>query len=163
MTRQSSLSDFHTLDQVKFELLAEERTLTLSFLGLGTVSWILVLTAVFGVVRLWTAWRTGEIGIRLALGSTPRRIIFLFLRRVSMLALAGLAIGLLAAYFATALLRSWLHGLEPTDAATFALSSALLFLTAVAGAALPAIDASRTDPVKCLRADAATPGDRLHA
>jgi ABC-type antimicrobial peptide transport system permease subunit len=105
---------------------------------------------IFGVVAHSTAQRTREIGIRIALGADPGRVIrhvmFTGLRPV----LAGIAIGIGATLAAGRLLESVLFHVKPADPATFAIAVGVLGLTAVAACLAPARRAARIDPAAAL-------------
>ena len=97
------------------------------------------------------AQRTREIGIRLALGASKRNVLSLVIAQGMKLALAGMAIGILAALALTRVIRSLLYGVTPTDPATFALVSLLLLAIALLACWLPARRAARVDPMEALR------------
>src|SRR5258706_10630252 len=97
------------------------------------------------------ARRTGEIGIRMALGARPGDIRTLVLRESLMLIGAGVLVGLPVALAATQLTRQMLFGLSPTDPAVFASAVLLLVVVGVLAACLPAWRASRTEPAIALR------------
>jgi predicted permease len=104
-----------------------------------------------------TAWavtrRTSEIGIRLALGAQRGSVLWLLLRQVFALALAGLAIGLPVAWWAGPLVRSLIFGLDATDVVTLAAAAAATFMVALVAGFLPARRASHIDPIDALRQD----------
>jgi ABC-type antimicrobial peptide transport system permease subunit len=90
-------------------------------------------------------------GIRMALGATPRAIGLLVLRHGLVIAAAGLAFGIAGAFVLTRLMQSLLFGVGSTDPVTYLLVSALVVTTAVAACAFPARRAARLDPMRCLR------------
>jgi ABC-type antimicrobial peptide transport system permease subunit len=97
------------------------------------------------------AQRTREIGVRTALGATPRQIVVMVLKHGSVMTLVGLTIGLAAAaatgrYFAAAL-----FGVEPLDPATFAIVGTALIVTALVACAIPARRAAKIDAIAALR------------
>jgi putative ABC transport system permease protein len=97
------------------------------------------------------ALRRTEIGIRAALGATPRTIFGEITREGVMLAAAGAAIGLLAALGVTRLLGSMLYGVPPGDPVTFVLAALVLIAVAAVASAIPGMRAATMDPVKILR------------
>jgi macrolide transport system ATP-binding/permease protein len=118
-----------------FALLA----LTISCVGLyGTMS--------YTVVR-----RTGEIGIRMALGAHRRAVVWMVLREVALLALAGLAISLPAALVTSKFIESFLFGMKPNDPLALALAVAILLSAALLAGYVPARRAARIDPMIALR------------
>jgi ABC-type antimicrobial peptide transport system permease subunit len=102
----------------------------------------------FGVTR-----RRVEIGIRIALGAEPKRVVSMILREASGTILAGLVIGAGLAYAGTAFIQSQLYGLEPNDPVTLGAALALLVAIALTAAYLPARQASRVEPMTALRQD----------
>jgi len=94
---------------------------------------------------------TREIGIRMALGASQRNVLSLVVRQGMALALSGVMIGLVAAFLLTRLIRSLLFGVEATDPITFAAISLLLFLIALLASYVPALRATRIDPMVSLR------------
>ncbi|HEY6291279.1 MAG TPA: ABC transporter permease [Terriglobia bacterium] len=124
--------------------------LTGSFAG---VAILMVLTGLYGVLSQLVGQRRREIGVRMALGATNRSILRMILRQGSILALAGLALGLLAALAAGRLLRAFLYGVKPLDAATYVAVAVALLALSIAAALLPARRASRIDPMAALRSE----------
>jgi ABC-type antimicrobial peptide transport system permease subunit len=96
--------------------------------------------------------RTREIGIRVAMGATPRSVVALIARQAMVWTLSGTAIGLALALGASRVLGSLLYGISPTDPLTFGTVIVLLGAAAAAAAVIPAVRASRLDPLFALRA-----------
>jgi ABC-type antimicrobial peptide transport system permease subunit len=99
------------------------------------------------------AQRTGEIGVRMALGATPGAVVAMLLRQGLTLALLGVGLGSLSAWWACRLLSKLLYGLAPTDPFTFALSALILMLIAALACWIPSRAAARIDPILPLRND----------
>jgi ABC-type antimicrobial peptide transport system permease subunit len=95
--------------------------------------------------------RTGELGIRMALGAQPGQLQWLVLRETVQLVLAGSTIGVGGALAATRFVSSMLYGVNPTEASVVAASTLLLSAVALAAGFLPARRASRIDPMTALR------------
>ncbi|MGA2382782.1 MAG: ABC transporter permease [Gemmatimonadales bacterium] len=125
-------------------------TLLASFAGLALV---LAAVGLYGVVAFSVRQRTHEIGVRVALGASAEDVLAMVVRHALGLALLGIAIGLAGAAAATRLIRSWLYGVGPLDAATFVAVAGILALVALAATYVPARAALRVDPVEALRAD----------
>jgi putative ABC transport system permease protein len=95
--------------------------------------------------------RTGEIGIRMALGAGRERVLWMVLRQGLLLAGAGTVLGIGGAYASSSLLGSILYGVKPNDPATLAIASALMCSVALAACVIPAMRAMRVEPVVALR------------
>jgi len=108
---------------------------------------------VYGVMSYMVAERTREIGIRLALGAGPRRVVNLVLRRCLVLTVTGISIGVAAALALTRVMSGLLYDISPTDAATFVAAGLILGVVAVAAAVVPARRATRVDPISALRCE----------
>jgi predicted permease len=123
---------------------------------LGWFAFLAMLLAVFGVyavIMYAVAQRTREFGVRLALGATKAQVLVLALRQAALLAVVGVAIGVVAALQLTTMLSSVLHDVHPTDPTTFISVSMGLVLAVVLAALTPARRASNVDPVVTLRVD----------
>jgi macrolide transport system ATP-binding/permease protein len=105
----------------------------------------------YGTLAYTVARRTGEIGIRMALGAERRRIIWMVLRELIWLAAAGLTIGLAAAWGTTRYIESFLFGLKPNDPLAMLLASGILVAALILAGYVPAMRASRIDPLTALR------------
>ena len=97
--------------------------------------------------------RTQELGIRLALGATPRDLRQMVMQRGLAIGAAGLVPGLLGARLANHLLAALLYQVSPTDEVTLVVTSALLLGVAALASAIPAQLGTRVDPVSALRAE----------
>jgi ABC-type antimicrobial peptide transport system permease subunit len=112
---------------------------------------LLVVLGTYGVISYSVAERTHEIGIRLALGAQRADVATSVLADALKVALLGMTGGVPLAVVAAYLLRSLLFGVGPTDVAAIAGTCGTLVATAVAAALMPAVRASRLDPLKALR------------
>jgi predicted permease len=121
-------------------------------LGIFSVTALLV-TAIglYGTLSYAVSRRTRELGIRMALGARASEIVLMVLRRGLLLTTIGLALGILAAVWATALFAGMLFGVEPTDPVTFVTVAILLTLVGLAASSLPAYRATRVDPMSIIR------------
>jgi len=105
----------------------------------------------YGVLSYLTTQRTGEIGIRIALGAQRDQVLRQMLGDGLRPALYGLVIGLAASAGAIRLIQSMLYGTQPLDPAVFAAVAATLLMVAALACLLPAWKASRIDPMQALR------------
>ena len=99
------------------------------------------------------ARRTREIGLRMALGAARGSVLWMVLREVAALTIAGILAGLPAALAVSRLIESQLFGLSSTDPLTLALAAIVLTLVALSAGYLPARRATRIDPMLALRAE----------
>ena len=95
--------------------------------------------------------RTRELGIRLALGAAPSRVVRALTRESLWFTTMGIGLGLVASLAATSFLGSFLYGVTPTDPVAFVAIPALLILTAYAAGRIPAGAGTRIDPMRALR------------
>jgi predicted permease len=114
---------------------------------------LLAVLGVAGVMALSVAERRREIGVRMAVGATPRAILGRFLARSLRLAVLGLALGLVAILFAGRLLQALLFGIDANDPRTLVLAAAALLLASLGAAAGPALAAARQSPLSALRVE----------
>jgi predicted permease len=148
-----AVSETVPLGQMIAGRLGRPRTV-MSVVGVFAAS-ALVLAAIgmYGIVAYSVTQRKKEIGIRIALGAGAQRVRSLVFRQTLQLLLAGLLVGLPLAAFINPLFRSLLFGVGPSDPLTFFLSTAVLFLVALLASAIPAIRASRVNPMLVLRSE----------
>ena len=105
----------------------------------------------YGLLAYLVAQRSREIGLRVALGATPRAIVTMIATRGFGLVVTGLGVGVGAAVASTRAMRSVLYGVAPTDTATFGAVLAVLGVVACAASIIPAARAARVDPMVVLR------------
>jgi predicted permease len=138
--------------QVDESLFVERMVAALS-IAFGALAALLAAIGLYGVMAYAVARRTREIGIRVALGAERMRVLWLVLRDVAMVAIAGITLGLLVALYVTRRIESQLFGLSPTDATTLAAAVVLLFGVALLAGFIPARRATAIDPMVALRAE----------
>jgi putative ABC transport system permease protein len=114
---------------------------------------VLAAVGVYGVLSLVVAERTREMGIRLALGASPRALAGLLIRQAVMFAAAGVGAGIVVALALSPLVASQLFGIGATDPVTLASVAGVLLAVALVAAAIPASRVLRVDPVSTLRCD----------
>ena len=126
--------------------------LTLHLLGiLATLAIVLASIGIYGVISYNVGLRSQEIGIRLALGATPRQVLTSIVLEGAALATAGLVLGLIGAVLLSRSLTALLYGLNAQDPAILALVSATLLAVALAASYLPARRAAKLAPSLALR------------
>ncbi|PYU92405.1 MAG: hypothetical protein DMG08_12860 [Acidobacteria bacterium] len=151
--RDVMVSDARPLAEQIAASLAQQRVAA-TLLGIpGFLALMLATVGLYGVMAFFVARRTQEIGIRLALGARRKDILSLTFKEGMNLVLIGLGIGLPLALVSSRFLASWIHGVGPTDAATY-IGVSLLFIGAGSLAIyVPARRASKVDPMAALRCE----------
>jgi predicted lysophospholipase L1 biosynthesis ABC-type transport system permease subunit len=139
------------LSRLVSQIAAQPRFTALIFGLFASAALGLAVVGVYGLVAYGVRQRTREIGVRLALGATPSRIVGGVVRHGVGLAGFGIAIGLWAAYALSRFMQGILYDVAPTDAMSYLTVAALLAGCAVAASLLPARWAARLDPVRALR------------
>jgi len=142
-----------TLDETLAESLATERFTTVLLLVFGGVALILALVGVYGVLAYLVARRRHEIGVRLAIGASSRVIVRMVLRQGMVLALVGMFLGVGGAVALSGSLRSLLFEISPLDPVTYVMAATGLVIAAGMACLVPALRASRVDPVEAIRAE----------
>jgi ABC-type antimicrobial peptide transport system permease subunit len=117
------------------------------------VALTLTMVGIYGVTAYTVSRQTRQVGIRMALGATRGDVLRLIVRGGLTFILAGLALGAFAAFGLTRLLSSLIYGVSATDPTTFAAVTALLAAVAVLACLVPAVRATRIDPVVALRTE----------
>jgi putative ABC transport system permease protein len=118
------------------------------FAGLALV---LAAVGIYGVMAYAVSQRTHEIGVRMALGAQRRDVMRMLIGQGLVLALIGVAVGLAGAFGVTRVISTLLYGVSATDAPTFAIVSAVLAGVALLASYLPALRATRIQPIVALR------------
>lgn len=149
--RDQPIANVSTMRQL-LDRSVEQRRLFMLLLGLfAAMALLLAALGIYGVMSYAVAQRVHELGVRMALGAERAAVLKMVLRQGMLLAAAGIALGLVVAFGLTRLVESQLFGVAATDPATFAGVTALLAAIALAANALPALRATRVDPVVALR------------
>jgi putative ABC transport system permease protein len=144
------VSEVRTMEQILGASIAEPR-FTMGLLGLfGVLALVLSAIGIFGIVSQIVATRKHELGIRAALGASPTELIMLSLRTGVRQTVVGLAVGIVLALALTRALTALLHGVQPTDPATFGLVLAVTGGVALLATLLPARRAGRVNPMAVL-------------
>jgi putative ABC transport system permease protein len=151
--RSVPLTNVVTMEQVIADTLWQPR-FNLQLIGLfAGVSMVLAAIGLYGVMSYSVAQRTQEVGLRMALGAERRDIMALLLGQGMKLALAGVALGLLAAFALTRLMTSMLFEIKPTDLTTYLIVSVGLIVVALLACYIPARRATKVDPLVALRTE----------
>jgi predicted permease len=143
--------DVQTMEQRIGVATARTRVTGMLLALFAAVALMLATIGIYGVVAQAVAQRTHEIGVRIALGAVHGDVLAMILRHSAALVGSGLGLGVLGAWSATGVLRSLLYEVEPTDPAVFLSLAGATVLVALAASAVPALRATRVDPLVALR------------
>ena len=146
-----SIAEISTQAQRIDQTISQEHTFAELGACFAALALLIACVGLYGAMAYTVARRTGEIGIRMALGAQRRGIIWMVLREVLAISAAGLLVGYGAACFTTHFVESFLYGLKANDPLAIAAAVAILLAAALTAGYLPAWRASRIDPAVALR------------
>lgn len=147
------LYDVRTMDERIREWMGPRRLAMLALGAFALVSLVLSALGVYGVMRYSTEQRTREIGIRVAVGAEPARVLGMVLRQGVSIVAVGIVAGGLGAFWLSQLMAGMLYGVGPRDPLAFLGAAALLAAVALLASYVPALRATRVDPVRALRSE----------
>jgi putative ABC transport system permease protein len=158
---KNAIGEIHSRASVEFTLLSDQLSASLRrdrmlavLSGLfGFVALALSVLGLYGVMAYTVARRRNEIGVRIAMGADGSRVMRMVLGDVARVVAVGIVLGIAGALASGKLVKAFLFGLEPADPVVLGASAALLILVALAAGFIPAMRASRVDPVSALRED----------
>jgi putative ABC transport system permease protein len=153
MDNDLPVSDVLTMNQLLGKSTLDQSFNTTLLTGFAAVSLLLAAVGLFGVLSYMAAQRTGEIGIRLALGASRQHVLGKMMSDGLRPALIGLVLGLAASAEASRVMRAMLYETRPLDPIVFTEVSAMLIIVAGLACIVPAWRASRVDPVQALRTE----------
>jgi predicted lysophospholipase L1 biosynthesis ABC-type transport system permease subunit len=149
----AAVSDVATMSDVITHSLGQPRFYMLLLMTFAVVALALTIAGLYGVLSYVVSQRTRELGIRAALGSSPRSLVKLVALDGVWLVVVGMVVGFVASGALTRLAVSIFYGVSPVDAATWALAAASLATVAIVATVVPAMRASQADPVVVMRAE----------
>jgi ABC-type antimicrobial peptide transport system permease subunit len=149
--KNQPIYDVKTLDQRVNDAVAVSRSLMLLFAAFALLALVLSAVGIYGIVSYSVTQRTYEIGIRMALGAQTANVLTLIMKNGLILVLTGIAIGIISAVALTRFLTTLLFGVRPTDSMTFIVVSLVFFAIAMIASLVPALRATKVDPLVALR------------
>jgi putative ABC transport system permease protein len=150
---QQPIEDINTMEQLRADTLAPDRLNLLLLGSFAALALLLALIGLYGVISYAVTQRRSELGLRLALGAQRRDILRLVIGQGMKLALLGVALGTIAALFATRLMTSLLFNVSASDPLTYGAIAALLVLVTLLACWIPARRATKVDPMIALRCE----------
>jgi putative ABC transport system permease protein len=150
---EQAVSNISTLENLLSETVAQPRFNTVLLALFAVLALLLAAVGIYGVMAYSVAQRTREIGLRMALGAQPRDVMKLVVGQGMKLVAVGLALGVLAALGLTRWLMTLLFDVEATDPLTYVAIAVLLGVIALVACCLPALRATKVDPIVALRHD----------
>jgi putative ABC transport system permease protein len=145
------LAGVKTVNEIVDESVAIDRFSVVLFASFGVLGLLLAAVGIYGVMAFGVAQRTQEFGLRMALGAQRSQVIGLVLKEGTILALIGVIIGLGGAYLVGRAMQSTLYGVGAMDARAFCAVSSLLLVAAWLACLVPALRASRVEPIVALK------------
>ena len=142
--------DVQTMDNVLAQSTATRRFNTMLLSSLGLTGLLLAAIGIYGVIAFFVNQRTHEIGVRMALGATTQNVVGLVVRHAAALAVLGIVLGAVGAYWATTALSGMLFEIDARDPLAFVIGAAVLMGVALGAAWIPARRASRVPPISAL-------------
>jgi len=143
--------DVWTLKSFRDAGLGQERVSAALLSAFGVLAVTLAGIGLYGVLAFAVARRTHEIGVRMALGASRTNVLRLVTGQGMALTLAGLAVGVIAAFGLARLIANSLYGVQPTDPITFVGAAAFVAVVALVACYIPARRAAKVDPMVALR------------
>ena len=147
------LTNLQTMGEAVFGSMARPRFLTLLLGVFGGIALSLAAVGTYGVMSYFVAERRREMGIRMALGAEAAGVLMLVMRQSFKIAVFGLVIGVGAALGLSRFVESWLFGISAFDTTTFVAVPAVLALVAMVACLIPAVRATRVNPIEVLKAE----------
>jgi len=145
------VSNIATMAELLGEEAAQRRLGMLMLVAFSALALLLAAIGIYGVLAYFVSQHTNEIGLRVALGATQWSILLMILRKGMNLTLAGVAIGLVAAFAVTRLMSSLLFEVRAVDPLTFVVASLVLAIAGLLASFIPARRAIKVDPLVALR------------
>jgi putative ABC transport system permease protein len=150
---QISLAVPRTMDQIRDSVLSNERFTVILFTCFAAVALLLAALGIYGVMSFSVAQRSHEIALRMALGAGRNRVVTQVVREGLLLAVIGLSIGLVGAYFIGRAMQTMLFGVGSLDYSAFSVVGVILLVASLAACYFPARRAASVEPMQVLRSE----------
>ena len=151
--RTAAVANVASMPDVIGRSLASPRFYMILLGSFAAVALLLALAGLYGMLSYAVAQRTRELGIRIALGASEKRVVRLVVGEGTRLVLSGVGIGLVAGFALTRLMTSLLYGVSPLDLGAWSVAISAMLASGVLATMLPANRAARADPVVAMRAE----------
>ena len=152
LDKDQTVADIDTMNHIVAEALARQR-FSMVLLGVfAALALLLASVGIYGVMSYSVVQRTREIGIRMALGARRADVLKMTVGQGLKLVGAGMILGLGAAFLLTRVMATLLYGISATDPITFIGISVVLLAVAILASYVPALRATKVDPITALRA-----------
>jgi ABC-type antimicrobial peptide transport system permease subunit len=147
------VNQLSSLTEVIDESLFVEQSLGYLSIGFATLATLLAVVGLYGVMSYSVTSRYRELGVRMAIGATPQRVMTMVLREAAYLGIGGALCGVPFVVATTGFIRSSLYGVQPQDPLIWSTAVLVLIAVALLAGLVPAWQAARIDPHAALRAD----------
>jgi putative ABC transport system permease protein len=147
------LTQVRTLDEVARDATARPRFRAVMVVTFAALALLLAMVGVFGVLAYSVEQRSREFGVRIALGASPANVLGLVMNGAARVIAAGVVVGLVLAAALGQTVSSFLFGVRPVDPLTFGAATLVALVTAIVATAVPALRATRVDPVEAFRSE----------
>ena len=147
------ISEVQTFEEVVSRSLWRQRLQGNVLAIFALLSLVLSCVGLYGVISYAVAQRTRELGVRMALGASRQRVMLMVFGQSGRVVFAGIALGLVASWFAVRVMAALLYGVEARDLGTFFTVPVVLAVTAMLATMAPALRATRVSPIIAIRSD----------
>ncbi|MEK6320628.1 MAG: ABC transporter permease [Acidobacteriota bacterium] len=150
---ETAIDRVQTLEQVRSDAVASPRLTAMLLALFAGLALVITAAGIAGVMALSVNQRTHELGVRLALGATPGKVLGMVMRQGMTFVVVGLSIGIVGALLLARFMSSLLFAVAPTDPVTFLAVSVMLIVVAAAACFVPARRVTSIDPIMALRSE----------
>ena len=150
---QIALAQPKTMNEIRNNILSGDRFTMVLYFSFAVLALLLAAVGIYGVMAFTVAQREHEIGLRMALGAGRNQVVGLILKEALTLALLGLGLGLIGAYFVGRAMHSTLYGIGSIDFGAVAVVALVLLFAALLASWLPARRAAAVEPMQALRGE----------